>query len=114
MKTQVRWIILILLFCTSCQLGKIPCPKVKEARLRTHYRSPSFFARANQDENNAAQNIHYRDVRVSNTRYVQNVSAAEWDCPRSGRKHYRPKAVKENIRKNMDKIKTDLKKDELK
>ena len=115
MKTQVRWIILILLFCTSCQVGKIPCPKVKEAKLRSHYRSSVFLARANQDKSSSVEpNQHYKDVRTTNTRYIQNVSVAEWDCPRVGRKRYLPKAVKENIRKNMDKIKTDLKKDELK
>jgi len=114
MKTRYPLSILIVLFFASCQVGKIPCPKVKEAKLRTHYRASAFSARANQDQNSNTQTQHYRDPRTTNTRYIQNVSVAEWDCPRVGRKRYLPKAVKENIRKNMDKIKTDLKKDELK
>lgn len=114
MKTLDLLFILAVLFCTSCQVGKIPCPKVKEAKLRTHYRASAFSARANQDQTNNTQSQHYKDPRTTHTRYIQNVSVAEWDCPRVGRKRYLPKAVKENIRKNMDKIKTDLKKDELK
>jgi hypothetical protein len=107
MKTQVRWIILLLLFCTACQMGKIPCPKIKQARLRTHYRSSAFTARAVQEQPNPETHQRNKDTRVT----IQNVSVAEWDCPRPGKKKYLPKAVKENIRKNMDKINTDNKKD---
>ncbi|MEO7988438.1 MAG: hypothetical protein ABI663_02795 [Chryseolinea sp.] len=107
MKTPIRWIILLLLLCTACQMGRIPCPKIKEARLRTHYRPTAFTARANQEQANAETYQRSKDSRVT----IQNVSLAEWDCPRPGKKKYLPKSVKENIRKNMDKINTDNKKD---
>lgn len=107
MKTQVQWIVVLLFFCTACQVGKIPCPKVKEAKLRTHYRTTAFSARANTEQPNAEQYQRSKDSRAT----IQNVSLAEWDCPRPGKKRYLPKAVKENIRKNMDKIKSDAKKD---
>ncbi|HPM29224.1 MAG TPA: hypothetical protein PLJ60_02715 [Chryseolinea sp.] len=107
MKALFFWIVLLLFICSSCQIGKIPCPRVKEAKLRSHYKSNSFTARANQEEPSAEQGKLFRDSRTT----VQNVSLAEWDCPRPGKKRYLPKAVKENIRKNMDKIKSDTKKD---
>ncbi len=107
MKTPVRGIILLLLLCSACQMGRIPCPKIREARLRTHYRPTAFTARANQEQTNAETYQRSKDPRLT----IQNVSLAEWDCPRPGKKKYLPKAVKENIRKNMDKINTDNKKD---
>ncbi len=111
MKTPVGFIALLIILCSGCQIGKIPCPRVKEAKLRTHYRSTVFSARANQEQTENAQTQRSKDPHVSNTHFIQNVSVAEWDCPRPGRKRYLPKSVKENIRKNMDKIKSDSKKD---
>ncbi len=69
------------------------------------------MARANQAQGENIQTQGNKDLRATNARFIKNVSVTEWDCPRLGRKHYLPKAVKENIRKNMDKIKSDLKKD---
>ncbi len=107
MKARFTWIVFALFICSACQLGKIPCPRVKEAKLRTHYRSTSYTARANEETPTAEQTQLFKDSRST----VQNVSLAEWDCPHPGKKRYLPKAVKENIRKNMDKIKSDSKKD---
>ena len=113
MKIPTRRIALLLLLCTGCQMGILPCPKIKEAKLHTRYRysSTAFSARANQEQSENTQAQRNKDPRVANTRFIDNVSVTEWDCPHPGRKHYLPKAIKDNIRKNMDKIKSDLKKD---
>ncbi len=107
MKTPLSWIIILTMLCTSCQMGKIPCPKVKETKLRKHYRSSVFTARANPESNDTNPSQRVRDPRST----IQNISVAEWDCPKPGRKRYLPKAVKENIRKNMNKINSDNKKE---
>jgi hypothetical protein len=107
MKNSLSCIVIIIMLCTSCQMGKIPCPKVKEAKLRKHYRSSVFTARANTEPSETNQNQRIRDPRST----IQNISLAEWDCPKPGKKRYLPKAVKENIRKNLNKINSDTKKD---
>jgi len=92
----MRGFIIILLVLTSCQVGKIPCPKVKYDPVRKQFRSsPSALtAKATQDTEPVRQG------KDKSERYVTNVSAEEWDCPKPGSKKYMPKSVKNNIRKN--------------
>jgi hypothetical protein len=56
------------------------------------------------NEHDAANTKYYR---TSDGRSVSNVTQEEWDCPRPGNKKYMPRAVKENIKKNLKKINSD-------
>ena len=106
---SVRFIVFVVLICTACSGGLIPCPRVKTAKLQKNYRPPSAYvytAKANETE---VEN-QKKDVRLNDIRYIQNVSMEEWDCPKPGSKHYKPKSIKENIKRNMKKIESDYKK----
>jgi len=101
----VRALILLVVLCSACQTGKIPCPRVKTAKLHKTYRPPSsslLSARAQPEEEES------RYTRPESARYVGNVSMEEWDCPRPGAKKYMPKSVKDNIRKNKKKFEQEL------
>ncbi len=106
---QMRWLIILLLLITSCQSGLIPCPSNKALRLkkstayRPHHSSHALMASAAQSEESARQQRAPKD----NTKIVSHISVEEWDCPKPGEKRYMPKSVKENIRKNARKIRSD-------
>ena len=99
----IRLIVLLLVIATGCQSGVIPCPTVKSARIKKSnpYRPSlsSLSARAEEPEN-----LHSKSSKSDDDRSFKNISVEEWDCPRPGEKKYMPKAVKDNIRKNMKKI----------
>jgi hypothetical protein len=101
-------IIVVVLFCTACQGGKIPCPKIKTAKLQKNYRPPAsaYSAKANQEEPENQR----KEGRANDVHFIQNISVEEWDCPKPGSKHYMPKSVKENIKRNKKKIESDFKK----
>jgi hypothetical protein len=103
-----RFIVIVILICTACHGGLIPCPKPKTAKLQKSFKpSPSLLtAKANQPETEAQK----KDVKLNDVRYIQNVSMEEWDCPKPGSKHYMPKSIKENIKRNKKKIEADYKK----
>jgi hypothetical protein len=105
---SIRFIIGVILICSACQGGRIPCPKIKTVKLQKHYRpsASALTAKANQEE---AENER-KDVKLNDVRFIQNVSVEEWDCPKPGSKHYMPKSVKENIKRNKKKIESDFKK----
>jgi hypothetical protein len=105
---SVRFIVFVILICTACQGGLIPCPKVKTVKLQKHYRpsASALTARANQEEPENQK----KDIKINDVHYIQNVSVEEWDCPKPGSKHYMPKSVKENIKRNKKKIESDYKK----
>lgn len=97
----------ILVLCTSCMSGVIPCPEPKSGRInknklskRSLESSHLLSARAETDQH-SQNKIPKNDMRT-----ISNVSVEEWDCPRPGKKKYLPKEVKHNIRKNMKKIKS--------
>lgn len=100
----IRLIIVILIICTSCQSGIIPCPKVKTAKLHKSFKpsASSLTARASQEPE-----AETRKVKANEGHFIQNVSVEEWDCPKPGKKRYMPKSVKDNIRKNKKKIESD-------
>lgn len=99
---SVRLIAIVILICTACQGGKIPCPKIKTVKLQKNYRPPAsaYSAKATATEPESQR----KDVRTNDVHYIQNISVEEWDCPKPGSKHYMPKSVKENIKRNKKKI----------
>src|SRR6187402_3779806 len=102
-----RALIGLLVLCSACQAGLIPCPRVKTAKLHKNYRPPSaslLSARAEQPESEPGN----QNMRPGSEHYIKNVSMEEWDCPRPGAKKYLPKTVKDNIRKNKKKFEQDL------
>jgi hypothetical protein len=102
-----RVLIGLLVLCSACQTGMIPCPRVKTAKLHKNYRPPSsslLSARAEQPESDAGNQYS----RPDSEHYIKNVSMEEWDCPRPGAKKYMPKSVKDNIRKNKKKFEQEL------
>jgi hypothetical protein len=62
------------------------------------------MSKANRTHEDATRN---KDVRPAEVRYINNVSVEEWDCPRPGAKHYLPKSVKANIKKNRKKFEVE-------
>jgi hypothetical protein len=104
---MIRILLILTLLCFGCQTGKIPCPKYKGSKSGHHKRyraySYSLTAKADREE-------EVKTKRLPETKYIQNVSVEEWDCPQPGAKKYLPKNVKENIRKNTRRIKEDSKK----
>lgn len=102
-----RVLIGLIVVCTACQTGLIPCPRVKTARLHKTYKPPSsslLTARANQPEPETGT----QNTRPDSEHYIKNVSMEEWDCPRPGSKKYMPKSVKDNIKKNKKKFEQDV------
>jgi len=101
-----RFIILIAVICSACMSGRIPCPEPKAAKLRKNYsprRYPEYTASVT---GNTMEDLHSQSKSPrDNTKSISNVSIEEWDCPKPGAKRYMPKEIKQNIRKNMRKIK---------
>ena len=99
---RVSLISLIVLICASCMSGKIPCPEPKYAKMRksSHKRYMESSTLSADAETTQSR------VPKSNVRTISNVSMEEWDCPRPGKKKYLPKEIKNNIRKNMERIKS--------
>jgi hypothetical protein len=109
---KVTFIIGLFLLCASCQVGRIPCPKIKTAKLHRSTVRPSsslLTARANPVVETESVSQKSKEARPADVRYVKNVSVEEWDCPKPGAKRYMPKSVKDNIRKNKRKFEEDLK-----
>jgi hypothetical protein len=104
---SIRLIVSLFFICTACQVGKIPCPKVKTVKLHKNFRpsAASLSAKANQEHETVQRT---KDVRPNDVHFIQNISVEEWDCPKPGAKRYMPKSVKENIRKNKKKIESDI------
>ena len=104
---SIRLIVSLLIICTACQVGKIPCPKIKTVKLHKKFRpsDASISAKADQERETVQRN---KDVKINDVHYIQNISVEEWDCPKPGAKRYMPKSVKENIRKNKKKIESDM------
>jgi hypothetical protein len=107
---RVRMILWVLLLGTGCHSGLLPCPHAKTVRMRkTNVNKPlrQFMASmsANAD-NHEVQNIHNK-YRSGGGQSTENLTVEEWDCPRPGAKKYMPKSVRDNIKKNFKKVKTD-------
>ncbi|MEO5978148.1 MAG: hypothetical protein ABIS36_02600 [Chryseolinea sp.] len=101
---KIRSALTLLVICTACHSGLMPCPKPQTVKLHKSFKTPptSLISRASKPREEETQ--RNKDVRPSDARYVGNISMEEWDCPRPGAKRYLPKSVKENIRKNKKKF----------
>jgi hypothetical protein len=97
----------ILLLCFACQSGKIPCPHIKAPRAkRTNISKRNLqyaSARREQDEGEESRN-QAAGGRGQDPHFIKSVSLEEWDCPHPGEKRYMPKSVKNNIRRNLQRI----------
>lgn len=104
---SVRLIAILLIVCTACQVGKIPCPKVKTVRLHKNFRPApsSLSAKVSQEPETGVHKT--KEGKATDVHFIRNISVEEWDCPKPGKKRYMPKAVQENIRKNKEKIESD-------
>lgn len=105
-----RPLIVILLALCACQGGRIPCPEIETVKLHRSFRTSPASLSAKVDPEAEAGTQRSKESRPAATRYIQNVSVEEWDCPRPGKKKYLPKSVKENIRNNRKKVESDMKK----
>ncbi len=102
----IRLIILLLVLCTACERGLIPCPSLKTAKAK-HNRKPiinsrNLSARANDD----SKETRIKNFRSENVRVVKSISVEEWDCPKPGEMKVMPRSVKENIKRNLKKVKS--------
>lgn len=104
---MVRIIAILLLFCFGCQTGRIPCPKFK-AKSVHHKRYRNYSASLSAKAEVKDPEPEFRTRRAPDNRFVQNISAEEWDCPQPGSKKYLPKNVKENIRRNTKRMRDDF------
>ena len=106
----MRLVVFILFICTACQSGLLPCPKGNTAKLRRNNFHNSFresmLSLSARNEDDRTDNVHYKTSKSNEGKSIQNVSVEEWDFPRPGAKKYLPKSVRENIKKNMKKIKS--------
>jgi len=109
---SIRLIAIVIIICSACQGGRIPCPKVKTVKLHKSFRpsASSYSAKASQQAE--VENEKTKEVKTNDVRFIQNISVEEWDCPKPGTKHYMPKSVKENIKRNKKKIEADFKKEQ--
>lgn len=105
----VRVLIGLLVICSACQTGKIPCPRFKSAKLQKTYKPPSGALVSASARAEKPEEMRTRYARPEEERYIKNVSMEEWDCPRPGSKKYMPKSVKDNIRKNRKKFEREMK-----
>lgn len=113
--------VLVLILCSGCSSGIIPCPEVKGLRLK----KSQVNKRRLNDRNMREQHVREQAESVitvssdaktpqaspkssNKVRYVkytiQHVDVEELDCPKPGEKKTMPRAVRENIRKNRKKV----------
>ena len=98
----MRWTIFILLLCSACQTGLIPCPAVKPEKMkRSHARqavySPKLVTASVKEEK--TKEVSYTKRRPETRPALEHIDVEEWDCPKPGQKKM-PKAVRDNIKKN--------------
>jgi hypothetical protein len=101
-----RVVLLLVLLCLGCQGGKIPCPKFKKAkssRAMRHQSSYELTARAETPQ----QKLQSRNGRSASAKEIQHVDIEEWDCPKPGSRKYMPKAIKQNIKRNLQVVTAD-------
>jgi hypothetical protein len=63
----------------------------------------------NEEDTENGTKSSSRTIKGIDTKVIRNVSVEEWDCPKPGTRKYMPKKVKENIKRNIKKIKSDHK-----
>lgn len=109
----VRFAIIISIILTSCQSGRIPCPEVKTTKLHRNKINPAkstpFYISKQQAEKESTTRVNVTRESQTEKWVLKHESVEEWDCPKPGQKHV-PKSVKDNIKKNMKKVKNHYKK----
>ena len=100
--------------CFACQTGRIACPdargpRIHKVRVKNKQRYMEYTASISTQRDQNQDNKQATQAKENDQRFIHNVSQDEWDCPRPGEKKYMPKSVKENIRKNMKRIRSDRK-----
>jgi hypothetical protein len=103
-----RWLLILLICCTSCMSGLIPCPtvkadKVKKSNGRSGYFAPKMMTASAKETKSVKETKQTETVKRSRPEArpaLEHVNVEEWDCPKPGGKKNMPKALKENIRKN--------------
>ena len=118
----IRVALFLIVVCTACQSGKIPCPEVKFAKMKqSKVNSNRFFASPSrmmastkgvkeQEATKHSVNLdRMRSSRVTGKEMLEKYGTVEeWDCPSpSGKKKY-SKVAKENIQKNEKKMREHL------
>jgi hypothetical protein len=100
----------ILLLCSACSNGLIPCPEPKGIKYRRNAGNYRKIYERSLSASNRGQEEEGRDSRdyssLRQTRSVKSVETIEeWDCPKPGSKTI-PRSVRDNIRKNRKKFET--------
>lgn len=121
----IRAAIILIVVCTACQSGKIPCPEIKFAKIKESkankgnrfMASPSrMMASTKTTDEQAKREANLERLKATRTTgkemLEQYGNVEEWDCPSpAGKKKY-SKVAKENIRKNEKKMREHLKRTE--
>jgi hypothetical protein len=116
----IRVALFLIVVCTACQSGKIPCPDIKfakvkhsKARANSYVYSPMASnkdIRKQEEIKRAIDLERMKSSRVTGKEMLEKYGTVEeWDCPSpSGKKKY-SKLAKENIRKNEKKMREHMK-----
>ncbi|RAV98734.1 hypothetical protein [Pseudochryseolinea flava] len=100
-----KFLVFVVLIGMGCSSGVIPCPKAKTVKMRKTNPNKRFFLPSESLSASAEEEKPVaKRSRVGDQKTIQNVTLEEWDCPKPGKKKYLPKKVKENIRKNMERV----------
>ena len=120
----IRAAVLLIVICTACQSGRIPCPEVKTAKIKMSkvnkgnrfVASPSRMmasAKTISAQEGTRREVdleRMRATRVTGKQMLEKYgSVEEWDCPSPSGKKKHSKVTKENIRKNEKKMREHLK-----
>jgi hypothetical protein len=114
----------LIIVCSGCQSGKIPCPEIKFAKLKQskiqkgnqYVASPARMMASNKSIQNreeakrAVELERMKSSRVTGKQMLEQYGTVEeWDCPSPlGKKKY-SKVTKDNIRKNERKMREHIK-----
>jgi hypothetical protein len=90
--------IIIFILMTSCSSGLIPCPEPSSSLVSKGNRNPKVTELQDMPEKKGRK-------RLPKEKVTHHISLEEWDCPRSEKRKYLPRAIKKNIKHNLEKIK---------
>jgi len=119
----IRVALLLIVVCTACQSGRIPCPEVKFAKMKESkvkanrfFASPSKMMASNkgvieqEGTKNSVNLERMKASRVTGKEMLEKYGTVEeWDCPSPSGKRKYSKVAKENIQKNEKKMREHLK-----
>lgn len=102
---------ILILMCFACQTGRIPCPdargpRIHKVKVKNSKRFLEYSASISTPKEQGQDGKPAPQTKENEQRFIRNVSQDEWDCPKPGEKKYMPKSVKDNIRKNMKRIRS--------